>query len=290
MILKLGIPKGSLQESTVRLFNKAGFNISIGERSYFPLFDDVEINSILIRAQEMSKYVESGALDCGITGNDWVLENKSNVATVIELLYAKKGLVPVRWVIAVPKDSAVKSVYDLKGKRVVTELVRVTENFFKKRKVKALVEFSWGATEAKIGAGLADAIVELTETGASLKANNLRIIDTVVTSVTQFIANKDSLKDKWKKRKIENIALLLKGALIAREKVGLKMNVSQRNLKKVLSSLPALKTPTVSPLSQKGWFAVETVIDEKIVREILPKLKEAGAEGIIEYSLNKVIP
>ncbi len=290
MILKLGIPKGSLQESTVRLFNKAGFNISIGERSYFPSVDDDQINVILIRAQEMSKYVESGALDCGITGNDWVLENKSDVATVIELLYAKKGLVSVRWVIAVPKDSAVKSIYDLKGKRIVTELVRVTENFLKKRKVKALVEFSWGATEAKIGAGLADAIVELTETGASLKANNLRIIDTVVTSVTQFIANKSSLKDKWKKRKIENIALLLKGALIAREKVGLKMNVSQRNLKKVLSSLPALKMPTVSPLSQKGWFAVETVIDEKTVREFLPKLKEAGAEGIIEYPLNKVIP
>lgn len=290
MVLKLGIPKGSLQESTVRLFNKAGFNISIGERSYFPSVDDDQINVILIRAQEMSKYVESGALDCGITGNDWVLENKSNVATVIELLYAKKGLVSVRWVIAVPKDSAVKNVYGLKGKRVVTELVRVTENFLKKKKVKALVEFSWGATEAKIGAGLADAIVELTETGASLKANNLRIIDTVVTSVTQFIANKDSLKDKWKKRKIESIALLLKGALIAREKVGLKMNVSQQNLKKVLSSLPALKMPTVSPLSQKGWFAVETVIDEKTVREFLPKLKEAGAEGIIEYPLNKVIP
>ncbi len=290
MVLKLGIPKGSLQESTVRLFKKAGFNISIGERSYFPSVDDDQINVILIRAQEMSKYVESGALDCGITGNDWVLENKSNVATVIELLYAKKGLVSVRWVIAVPKDSAVKNVYGLKGKRIVTELVKVTEGFLKKKKIKALVEFSWGATEAKIGAGLADAIVELTETGASLKANNLRIVDTVVTSVTQFIANKDSLKDKWKKRKIENIALLLKGALIAQEKVGLKMNVSNQSLKKVLSSLPALKTPTVSPLSQKGWFAVETIIDEKIVREILPKLKEAGAEGIIEYPLNKVIP
>ncbi len=290
MVLKLGIPKGSLQDSTLRLFKKAGFSISVGERSYFPSVDDDQINVILIRAQEMSKYVESGALDCGITGNDWVSENKSDVAKIIDLMYAKRGLVSVRWVIAVPKDSGIKKTSDLKGKRLVTELVNVTKNFLKRKGIKAEVEFSWGATEAKVGAGLADAIVELTETGASLRANNLRIIDTVFTSVTQLIANKNSLKDKWKKRKIENIALLLKGALVAEEKVGLKMNVSQENLKRVVSSLPALKKPTVSPLSQKGWFAIETVIDEKIVREIVPRLKEAGAEGIIEYPLNKVIP
>lgn len=290
MVLKLGIPKGSLQDSTLRLFKKAGFSISVGERSYFPSVDDDQINVILIRAQEISKYVESGALDCGITGNDWVSENKSNVAKIIDLMYAKRGLVSVRWVIAVPKDSGIKKTSDLKGKRLVTELVNVTKNFLRKKGIKAEVEFSWGATEAKVGAGLADAIVELTETGASLRANNLRIIDTVFTSVTQLIANKNSLKDKWKKRKIENIALLLKGALVAEEKVGLKMNVSQENIKRVLSNLPALKKPTVSPLSQKGWFAIETVIDEKIVREIVPKLKEAGAEGIIEYPLSKVIP
>ncbi|MBM3253984.1 MAG: ATP phosphoribosyltransferase [Candidatus Omnitrophica bacterium] len=290
MILKLGIPKGSLQEATVRLFKKAGFNISIGERSYFPLFDDRDIEAILIRAQEMSRYVESGVLDCGITGSDWVLENRSNVTPVADLVYAKKGLVPVRWVIAVLRDSGIKKLSDLKGKRIVTELVNITNNFLKKRRIRAIVEFSWGATEAKVGTGLADAIVELTETGASLRANNLRIVDTVCTSVTQLIANKKSLKNPEKRQKIENIALLLKGALIAEEKVGLKMNVSQENLKRVLSNLPALKKPTISPLSQKGWFAVETVIDEKIVRELIPKLKEAGAEGIIEYPLNKVIP
>lgn len=290
MVLKLGIPKGSLQDSTVRLFKNAGFAISVGERSYFPSIDDDQINVILIRAQEMSKYVESGALDCGITGNDWVSENKSDVTRIIDLMYAKRGLVSVRWVIAVPKDSGIKKTSDLKGKRIVTELVNVTKDFLKKKKIKAEVEFSWGATEAKVGAGLTDAIVELTETGASLRANNLRIIDTVFTSVTQLIANKNSLKDKWKKRKIENIALLLKGALVAEEKVGLKMNVPQENLKRVLSNLPALKKPTISPLSQKGWFAIETVIEEKVVRELVPQLKEAGAEGIIEYPLNKVIP
>ncbi|MFH0838814.1 MAG: ATP phosphoribosyltransferase [Candidatus Omnitrophota bacterium] len=290
MILKLGIPKGSLQESTVRLFKKAGFAISIGERSYFPSLDDKEINAILIRAQEMSKYVESGALDCGITGNDWVSENNSSVTSVIDLVYAKQGLVPVKWVIAVPKDSKIKTVSDLKGKRIVTELVSVTKKFLKKRKINATVEFSWGATEAKVGAGLADAIVELTETGASLRANNLRIIDTIFISVTQLIANKNSLKNNWKRKKIENIAMLLQGALLAEEMVGLKMNVSEKNIQKVLSNLPALKKPTIAPLTQKGWFDIETVIEEKIVRELIPKLKKAGAEGIIEYPLNKVIP
>ncbi len=289
MKLKLGLPKGSLQEATLRMFKKAGFSISIGARSYFPSIDDDEISPFLLRAQEMARYVADGAIDCGITGADWTLESGREVVRVSELIYGKQGLRPVRWVLAVPGDSAVKAPRDLKGKRVATELVNVTKRYFKSKKVKVDIEFSWGATEAKVGAGLVDAIVELTETGASLKANNLRIIDTICESTTLIVANKDSWKNSWKRKKIESIALLLKGALQAEEKVGLKMNLEEKNLKNIISVLPAMKKPTVSSLSQKGWCAIETIVDEKIVRSIIPKLKQNGAQGIIEYPLNKVI-
>jgi ATP phosphoribosyltransferase len=286
--LKLGLPKGSLQESTFNLFKKAGFKISVGLRSYFPSVDDDELEAMLLRAQEMPRYVEEGALDCGLTGNDWILENDADVVRITELIYAKQGLRPVRWVLAVPNDSKIKKISELKGKRIATELVSVTKEFLKKNKVKAEVEFSWGATEVKTPK-LVDAIVELTETGSSLRANNLRIVAEVCKSTTQFIANKQAWKDSWKRRKMQNIALLLKGAILAEEKVGLKMNVSQKNLKKVISLLPAMKNPTVSNLSKKGWCAIETIIDEKTVRILIPKLKAAGAEGIIEYPLNKAI-
>jgi len=288
-VLKLGLPKGSLQEATLKMFSKAGFNIYASERSYFPSIDDPEIEPVLLRAQEMSRYVQDGALDCGITGNDWILENKSNVLRITDLIYAKQSLNKVRWVLAVPQGSKVKSIKDLRGKRIATELVNVTQDYFRKNKVKVDVEFSWGATEVKVSAGLVDAIVELTETGRSLKANKLAEIATICESTTQFIANKNAYKDNWKRNKMEQIVVLLKGAIAAEEKVGLKMNVRKQDLKKVISILPALKNPTVSSLSEEGWFAVETVIDEKVVRILVPKLKKAGATGIIEYSLNKVI-
>ena len=289
-VLKLGLPKGSLQEATFKMFKKAGFNISLpSERSYFPSIDDPRIELVLLRAQEMSRYVADGALDCGITGNDWIRENKSQVIKVADLIYAKASLNKVRWVLAVPEGSTIKSVKDFNGKRVATELVKVTEEFFKKNKVKVDIEFSWGATEVKVNAGLVDAIVELTETGRSLRANKLKEIATVLESSTQFIANKVSLKDKWKKDKMEEIVVLLKGAIAAEEKVGLKMNVKRVDLKKVIAILPALKKPTISGLSQEDWLAVETVIDEKVVRTLIPELKKAGAQGIIEYPLNKVI-
>ena len=288
MKLKLGIPKGSLQELTVKLFKKAGFNVNVSSRSYFPSIDDDEIEPVMFRAQEMSRYVENGIIDCGITGRDWVLENSSKVARVAELVYAKQSLRPVRWVLAVPENSSIKSVKDLKGKRIATELVNVTNAYLKKNKVKADVEFSWGATEAKTRMGV-DAIVEVTETGSSLRANGLRIVDVICESTTQFIANKKSWKNSWKKKKIEKIVLLLQGAILAEQKVGLKMNVSKKNLKKVLNILPAMKNPTVSQLSNKGWFDIDTIIDEEVVKVIIPKLKKAGAEGIIEYPLNKVI-
>lgn len=288
MKLKLGLPKGSLQEATVNLFKKAGFNVSVGSRSYFPIVDDDELEMILLRAQEMPRYVEEGALDCGLTGNDWVLENNSDVVRVTELIYAKQGLRPVRWVLAVPNDSDIKDVSQLAGKRIATELVNVTKKFLKQNKVKADVEFSWGATEVK-APKLVDAIVELTETGSSLRANNLRIVTEICKSTTQFISNKNAWKDRWKREKMENIALLLKGAIVAEEKVGLKMNVPEEKLEKVLSLLPAMKNPTISNLSKKGWYAVETIVDEKRVRIFIPKLKVAGAQGIIEYPLNKVI-
>jgi len=289
MKLKIGLPKGSLQEATVRMFKNAGFRVSIPERSYYPNIDDEELEGLLIRAQEMSRYVENGVLDCGITGSDWITENESCVEKVTDLVYAKSGLCPVRWVLAVPQDSRIKNVKDLEGKRIATELVNATRKYLKKNRVKAEVEFSWGATEVK-APQLVDAIVELTETGASLRAHNLRIVDTVVKSTTQFIANKRSYKNAWKRRKIDNIALLLKGAIEAQVRVGLKMNVAQKNLNAVLKLLPAMKRPTVSSLAQKGWFDVDTIIEEKVVRELIPKLKKAGAEGIIEYPLNKVIP
>ena len=288
MKLKLGIPKGSLQESTIKLFKKAGFNITVSERSYFPSINDDEIEAVLFRAQEMSRYVESGTIDCGITGRDWILENNSSVSKVAELIYAKQSMRPVRWVIATPQNSPIKRVRDLKGKKIATELVNVTKSYLKKKKIKSEVEFSWGATEAKTRMGI-DAIVEVTETGASLRANGLKIIDTVCESTTQFIANKSAYKNSWKKKKMEKIVLLLKGAILAEQKVGLKMNVLKKNLKKVLSILPAMKKPTVAPLSDKGWFDIDTIIDEEVVKEIIPRLKKAGAEGIVEYPLNKVI-
>lgn len=288
MRLRIGLPKGSLETATLQMFKKAGFNISRGQRSYFPAVDDEELEVILIRAQEMSRYVEEGVLDVGLTGKDWIRENKSRVVEVADLIYAKQGLRPVRWVVAVPKDSTIKSVKDLQGKRIATELVNVTKSYLRKNKVKAEVEFSWGATEVK-PPQLVDAIVELTETGESLRANNLRIIDTILTSTTKLIANSQAYRDKWKRKKIDNIALLLEGALRAEEKVGLKMNIPQEKLKKVISILPAMKTPTISKLSEENWWALETIIDEKTVRDIIPALKKAGAQGIIEYPLNKVI-
>ena len=287
--LRLGLPKGSLQESTFKIFKKAGFNVTVGSRSYFPYVDDPEIEAVLIRAQEMSRYVEDGTLDCGITGEDWILENNSDVVRIQELVYAKTGMNAVRWVLPVPNDSPLKSVKDLQGKRIATELKGFTEKYLKDRGVKAEVEFSWGATEAKVSTGLVDAIVELTETGSSLKANNLRIVETLCYSTTQFISNKKAWKDARKKQKMRNISMLLVGAIQAEAKVGLKMNVSEKNLKRVIAILPAMKKPTVSNLAQDGWVDVDTIIDEKIVRDLIPKLKSAGAEGIIEYPLNKVI-
>lgn len=286
--MRLGLPKGSLQESTFKLFKKAGFNVSVSSRSYLPSVDDEEIDCLLIRAQEMSRYVEEGVLDCGLTGNDWIEENSSDVVKVSELMYAKQSLNPVRWVVAVPKDSRIKKAKDLQGKRIATELVNVTRKYLKKNKVKADVEFSWGATEIK-APELVDAIVELTETGSSLRANNLRIVDVVCYSTTWLIANKKSWKNKTKRKKIENIALLLKGAILAEEMVGLKMNVMQKNLSKIIKLLPAMQKPTISSLTQDKWVAVETIIYEKKVRELIPALKQAGAVGIIEYPLNKAI-
>lgn len=288
MKLKLALPKGSLQEATFKMFKKAGFNITLDTRSYFPKIDDEEIEITLIRAQEIGRYVEKGIIDAGITGKDWVEEARADVVYVENLLYAKQGINKVRWVLAVPEDSKIKSVKNLQNKRIATELVEVTKNYLEKNKVKAEVEFSWGATEVK-PPRLCDAIVELTETGASLQANKLKIIDTVMESTTFLIANKNSWKNKWIKEKIKNLALLLKGALNAEEKVGLKMNVPKKVVNKIISILPALKTPTISPLADENWVALEVIIDEKIVREIIPKLKKVGAQGIIEYPLNKVI-
>lgn len=287
-VLKLAIPKGSLQEATLRMFRKAGFQIVLNSRSYFPSIDDPEIQPMLIRAQEIPIYVQDGVLDAGLTGLDWIRENRAKVVEVSDLIYAKEGLRPVRWVLAVPKDSKIKGISDLQGKRIATEVVQLTKDFLSKKGVKADVEFSWGATEVK-PPHLADAIVELTETGSSLRANNLRIVEVVLESTTKFIANKKAYQDNWKRQKIENLLLLLKGALHAEDKVGLKMNVAEKNLQKVLSRLPAMKKPTISSLTSKGWYALETIISENTVRKLIPQLKEAGAEGIIEYPLNKVI-
>jgi ATP phosphoribosyltransferase len=288
-ILKLGLPKGSLQESTLKLFRKAGYKISVPPRSYYPEFDDPEIESMLIRAQEMAGYVENGIIDCGLTGKDWILEQGASVLEVTELIYAKEGQRPVKWVIAVPEDSKIKTVRDLRGKRIATELVGYTRRFLKSRGVKAEVDFSWGATEVK-PPKLADAIVDLTETGRSLRANSLRIIETLFESTTRFIANRKAWKDKWKRQKIESIVTLLMGALEAEDKVGLKMNVHKRCLKRVLAILPSLHSPTISTLTEEDWFDLDVIIAEKTVRDIIPKLKKAGAAGIVEYPLNKIIP
>lgn len=287
--LKLGLPKGSLQESTLKLFRKAGYHITLSSRSYYPTFDDPEIEALLIRAQELARYVEAGILDCGLTGRDWIMEQNADVQEIAELIYAKEGLRPVRWVIAVPNNSPIKRVKDLKGKRIATELVGYTRKYLKSKGVKADVDFSWGATEVK-PPYLADAIVELTETGTSLKANNLRIIETILESSTRVIANRKAWQNRWKRRKMENMVMLLRGALAAEEQVGLKMNVSAKSLKRVMTLLSAMHSPTVSPLSDEGWYALEVMINEKVVRDLIPKLKMAGASGIVEYQLNKVIP
>src|SRR6267142_1762189 len=286
--LKFGLPKGSLQDATIEKMAKAGFNISVSSRSYVPYVDDDEMEIRLIRAQEISRYVEHGYLDCGITGHDWITENGSKVHEVGEFLFSKVSRRPARWVLCVPENSPVKSVKDLRGKRIATEVVNLTKKYLKKHGVKAEVEFSWGATEVKAHE-LVDAIVEVTETGSSLRANQLRIVDELLSSTPRLIANQAAWKEKWKRQKIETLALLLKGALDAEAKVGLKMNIEKRNLKSLLDTLPALRRPTISNLSQEGWVAVETIIDEHVVRELIPQLKAAGAEGIIEYPLNKVV-
>jgi len=285
----LGLPIGSLQEATLDLLKRAGYEVRAEKRSYYPSINDPEIKARLLRPQDMSRFVERGKVDAGIAGLDWVKENRSRVVIVRELVYSKQTLNPVRWVLAVPEDSPIKSVKDLQGKSIATELVSVTKSFLRKHGVSAKVEFSHGATEAK-APDLVDAIVEATETGSSLRANKLRIVETVMESVTVMIANRESWRDPWKRSKIENLAILLEGAIIAREKVGIKLNVSQENLNRVLQILPAMRRPTISQLAEEGWYAVEAMVDESVVREIIPELKRAGAEGIIEYPLSKVIP
>lgn len=286
--LKLGIPKGSLETATVDLFKRAGFNINVSSRSYFPAIDDPDVECMLIRAQEMARYVEDGILDAGLTGYDWVIENDADVVTVADLIYAKQSFGKVRWVLAVPESSPVQSVKDLGGKIIATELVGATKKYLAKNGVTAKVEFSWGATEVKPPV-LADAIVEVTETGSSLRANKLRIVETVMESNTQLIANKDSWADGWKRQKLEDMRMLLDGAIAALGKVGLMLNVQKRDLDAVIAVLPALKNPTISPLSQGEWFAVNTILDETTVRDIIPRLKAAGAQGIVEYPLNKIV-
>jgi len=288
MTLKLGLPKGSLEHATLDLFRRAGFLITVAERSYFPAIDDPEIECMLVRAQEMARYIEDGALDCGLTGRDWVVENEATVHTVSDLVYAKQSFGTVRWVLAVPEGSAVRSPADIEGRIVATELVGTTKRWLAERGVSAKVEFSWGATEAKLPE-LADAIVEVTETGSSLRANKLRVVETVLESTTQFIANVDCWRDSSKRRKIEDIAMLLQGAIAALDKVGLMLNVRVGDLDAVLTVLPALRNPTISHLSDEGWLAVNTILDEKVVRAIIPRLKEAGAEGIVEFPLNKIV-
>ncbi len=284
----LGLPKGSLEESTFRLFEKAGYHLKVGSRSYFPIIDDPDIECILLRSQEISRYVEDGVLDLGITGLDWILETKSNVIEVCELVYAKTSLKPVKWVLAVANESPIKTVNDLNNKIIATEVVNITKDYLKKHNVSSKVEFSWGATEIK-ARGIADAIVDVTETGNSLRANNLRVIDTLLESTTKLIANKKSWENEWKKSKIKQISMLLKGVLLAETKVEVLMNVKKDNLENVLKILPALNTPTVSDLSNNEWCDVMTIIDKSVVRDLIPKLKEAGAEGIVEIPLNRII-
>lgn len=287
-VLKIGLPKGSLQEATFRLLSKAGFNFSVTERSYFPSIDDSEIQAILIRAQEIAKYVQDGVFDVGLTGKDWILESRADVIEVSELTYAKLTMRPVKWVLAVPDTSTIQSVNDLQGKRIATEIVNLTQDYLDKHNVHAEVEFSWGATEVKAPA-LVDAIVEVTETGSSLRANNLRIIDVLLESRTMLIANKASWENPYKREKIENLNMLLQGAIQAEGKVGLKMNIAKDKLDSLIQQLPAMKRPTISPLHGADWVAVETIVEEAIVRKIIPELKKVGAQDIIEYPLNKVI-
>ena len=287
-ILRLGLPSGSLKDATFALFAKAGFTIHVASRSYRPVVDDPELEIRLLRAQEISRYVEQGFLDCGLTGHDWIIENGSNVETVCELVFSKASANPTRWVIAVPEASAIRTVKDLEGKRIATEAVGMTRAFLEKHGVRAEVEFSWGATEVKVP-DLVDAIVDVTETGSSLRANKLRILETIMTSAPRLVASHTAWADQWKRAKIERLVLLLTGALQARDKVGLKMNIEESRLQALLTALPALRNPTIAHLASPGWVAVETIIDEKIVREIIPQLKELGAEGIIEYPLNKVV-
>ncbi len=287
-VLKLGLPKGSLEETTVDMFARAGYKIDIQSRSYYPSIDDPEISCVLIRAQEMARYVEEGLLDCGLTGYDWVVENGADVVEIAELVYGKVGRKPLRWVLAVPNDSTIAGPKDLEGKRIATEAVGMTQRYLAKHGVKANVEFSWGATEVK-PPHLADAIVEITETGSSLKANNLKIIDTLCETTTRFIANKEAAKDPFKRKKMEQLALLLKAVLCAENRVGLMLNVHKDNLQAVLAKLPALQQPTVAHLSNEDWFSLTTVIDKDVARDLIPELMSAGAEGLVEYSLNKVI-
>jgi len=287
-ILTVGVPSGSLMEPTIALFAKAGFSISGSSRSYRPAVDDPELRVRMLRAQEISRYIEHGYLDCGITGRDWMEENASDVREVASLSYSKVSSAPTRWVLVVPEDSPIRTVQDLEGKRVATEAVAITKRFFEKAGVNAEIEFSWGATEVKVP-DLVDAIVDITETGSSLRANKLRIVDTLMESYPALFAAHGAWADEWKRSKIEQLALLLKAALAARDMVGLKMNLPEKSLKNLLETLPSLRNPTVSPLAQPGWVAIETVIEEKVVREIVPSLKALGAEGIIEYPLNKVV-
>ena len=287
--LKLGIPKGSLETNTVDLFKRAGWRISYDSRSYFPDIDDEEISCSLVRAQEMSKYIEAGTLDLGLTGHDWVTENESDVVVVEDLVYSKVLARPARWVLVVREDSPVTKIEDLQGKKISTELVNFTKRYFKERNIDVKVEFSWGATEAKVVESLVDAIVEVTETGSTIKANRLRIVHELMSTNTQLIANKEAWDDPWKRRKIEQIRTMLKGSLLGMGKVVIKMNVSKENLGRVILLLPSLKAPTISNLYNEEWFAVETVVDSSIIRDLIPLLQEAGAEGIIEYALNKVV-
>ena len=288
MKLKLGIPKGSLENATIDLFRRAGFTINVSSRSYFPAIDDPELECMLIRAQEMARYVEDGILDAGLTGKDWIEENNADVERVADLIYAKQSFGKVRWVLAVPESSPINGPKDLEGKIVATELVATTKRYLAKHGVTAKVEFSWGATEVKPPV-LADAIVEVTETGSSLRANKLRIVETILESNTQLIANKASWSDDWKRRKLLDVAMLLEGAINALGKVGLMLNVEKTNLRQVLGVLPSLKNPTISSLSDDKWLAVNTILDELTVRRIIPRLKEAGAQGIVEYPLNKIV-
>jgi len=286
--LTIGLPKGSLQDPTLDLLRKAGYNIYVSSRSYRPTSDDPELEIRLLRAQEIGRYVDHGFLDCGITGRDWIVENNAAVDVLCDLPYSRATSAPTRWVVVVPEDSPIQTAGDLEGKRIATEAIGLTQKFLEEKGVKAELEFSWGATEVKVPE-LVDAIVDVTETGSSLRANKLRIVDTILTSYPQFIANPSSLKNPWKRAKIDKISLLINGALEARDKVGVKMNIAEKNLQKLLESLPSLRLPTISPLSQKDWVAVEAVINESVVREILPELKDLGAEGIIEYPLNKLV-